>query len=975
VRALGRAVVAVAALAGCRAPVVGERAGGTATVRGPRVAIEDAWLDLHGHVVATLSVTDDEVPLSLDEVTALGPRFTLARLADHPADGLPAWESLLATGKRVVPALRPGGPDDPDVRADVRQPGYESPASLEDLGGGRFRYVLSAAVPAPDPDETLRVGVWLPHVEAPSLRTSSTRDFRPSGGAVEEKDTVLDVSCGRCHGELVVHEGVAGVRLCVTCHTWQNADPYTVDPAALFVPGATTPAAAPNPLELGRMLHRIHRGRDLPTVHRSTWNGVANTTVPSATQLPAPFQPNRPGFARSNPYPGRKYGIVGSDGKERVYARAVALTTFDPSYVLTTGAPLTQNIVEGGLYPRDLRDCAVCHGPADADLDAGPDVPRQGWVVSRWASRRICSGCHPEVWYQASSPAADPVRFPHPGGAQDDDSRCLGCHVTGAGAPKLYAPITEIHVPPARSRRYNKPFAEIVRVEGLQGGAVPKVTFRIYDRVGPLVPSLVAPEPAYEPEGLATGYAGLDPAGTSTSYVPRALPANGSIVIKIVGPTVPDYSLFSSAQLVSPVGGPGDPAYATSTGADEYVYTFGTTLPPGTTGSFVVGMEVRRAYTAPLYRTAGNGDVFLWPYTGENVNESAENVYVYVNTATGRWPPPAGSPEPVPRRTVVDTQKCLACHDRIEFHGGQKHDPRWCVTCHTYDASDVDKRYQYAVRQYPGGPVNVGATFDGVEERSSHFKVMMHRIHTSGREGSASLEGIAPYASYYSKAYFFDRGGYPGDLANCTLCHVGKTYLLESVPGNAPATRANEQATIWHSDGKDAHPADEPAVAPMRAACTGCHATGATFAHVAAKTAGGVETCAQCHSKGPVSVEVAHGLAPLAGGVAATFSSIEAELLVPRCATAACHSGNPPVYAPRLDAGAGYGAMVGVQSGQAAMNVVEPGAPERSYLVYKLRGDATSAGGSGLPMPTDGALDAADVAAIEAWIANGAPND
>jgi hypothetical protein len=323
----------------------------------------------------------------------------------------------------------------------------------------------------------------------------------------------------------------------------------------------------------------------------------------------------------------------------------------------------------------------------------------------------------------------------------------------------------------------------------------------------------------------------------------------------------------------------------------------------------------------------------------------------------------------------VDTQKCLACHDRIEFHGGQKHDPRWCVTCHTSDNTDIDKRYQYAAGQTPGRPVNVGSTLDGVEERSSHFKVMMHRIHTSGRKGPASLEGIAPYASYYSKAYFFDRGGYPADLANCTLCHVGKSYLLEAIPADAPATRGNEQPTIRHSDGSAMHPADEPVSPPMQAACTGCHATGATFAHVAAKTVNGVETCTPCHAKGPVSVEVAHGLAPLAGGVGAAFSSIEAELLVPRCATAACHAGNPPVYAPQLDGGAAYGALVGVPSGQAAMNLVEPGAPERSYLVFKLRGDAASAGGTGAPMPTDGLLDAADVAAIEAWIANGAPND
>jgi hypothetical protein len=295
-----------------------------------------------------------------------------------------------------------------------------------------------------------------------------------------------------------------------------------------------------------------------------------------------------------------------------------------------------------------------------------------------------------------------------------------------------------------------------------------------------------------------------------------------------------------------------------------------------------------------------------------------------------------------------------------------------------YDLT-VNKRVTVAGRLYPGGPVKIGATFDGVEERSTHFKTMMHRIHTGKREGAASLEAIAPYALYFSKAYFFDRGGFPNDLRNCTLCHEGKSYLLESVPADASPTRANEDTTIRHptpiGTGANAHPADEPAMLPLKAACTGCHATGGTFAHVAAKTVGGVETCGQCHVKGAVGVEVAHGLAPASGGGAnAKFSSIVSTILEPRCASTACHAaGATP---PRLDATGAYGAIVGVPSGQSALLVVKANEPAASYLVHKLRGTAASVGGSvATLMPTDGALAPADIAAIEAWIANGAPND
>jgi hypothetical protein len=376
-------------------------------------------------------------------------------------------------------------------------------------------------------------------------------------------------------------------------------------------------------------------------------------------------------------------------------------------------------------------------------------------------------------------------------------------------------------------------------------------------------------------------------------------------------------------------------------------------------------------------------DSFRWPFTHEPVSETADNVWVYVNTALGTWNPTDGSPGAVPRRTVVDQQKCLRCHDRIEFHGPARHQVQWCVTCHTADMADLDKRLSSANagRRYPGGPVRIGATYDGIEERSTQLKMHIHRLHTGNRAGVASLEGIAPYVVYFGKGYFFDRGGFPGDLRNCTLCHLGKSYLLENVPADAPPTRANETAVVYHPStgvGNPAvpfpHPPDEPATPPLQAACLGCHATGPAYSHAAAKTVNGVETCPSCHSKGSEAVELVHGLVkPTSTAVAASFSAIRDQILVPRCATSACHAsgGNYPT----LEAAGAYAALVSAPSFEAAMPLVTPSDVTKSYLDYKLRGDMSSAGGAGAIMPPDGALAPADIAAIEAWIANGAPND
>jgi hypothetical protein len=108
---------------------------------------------------------------------------------------------------------------------------------------------------------------------------------------------------------------------------------------------------------------------------------------------------------------------------------------------------------------------------------------------------------------------------------------------------------------------------------------------------------------------------------------------------------------------------------------------------------------------------------------------------------------------------------------------------------------------------------------------------------------------------------------------------------------------------------------------------------------------------------------------------AATYQGITYGLMVPRCATSACHGGATPVAFPTCDADRWYDAQVGVPSQQApGMNVIEPGDPEQSYLVHKLRGTHGMAGGGGARMPiADAPLDDAEQAAVEAWIASGAP--
>jgi hypothetical protein len=62
--------------------------------------------------------------------------------------------------------------------------------------------------------------------------------------------------------------------------------------------------------------------------------------------------------------------------------------------------------------------------------------------------------------------------------------------------------------------------------------------------------------------------------------------------------------------------------------------------------------------------------------------------------------------------------------------------------------------------------------------------------------------------------------------------------------------------------------------------------------------------------------------------------------------------------------------MVNVPSTQAVMDLVEPGSPDQSWLMVRLRGEEGYQ-----VMPPNDPLSAAELAAVEGWIADGAPND
>ncbi len=797
------------------------------TISGGAVAPITAGNVTTDRVVVSYHVTADGSPASQNQLTAAGvvPTFTVAALGTNPVSGLAGWKSLLRTGSASLTNNPIEGPGTPLANLDTgKQPGSERTGTFEDLGGGDFRYTFLNALPTVPPfnyvpTETMRVGVWLNGAPVADQSTA-TFDFVPAGGTPKVRDTVLDANCNACHGRLVVHGVRHDVRLCLTCHTVQNADPDGIDPAAMALPpfAGVNAMTNPNPLDLGRLVHRIHRGKKLPTLYVASSNTMPAPPLNANSLMPLPFFPGR-----NVPLLGQRFSIIGFRSTELLVGKVINRTDNDQPARL---------LAEGIGYPRDLRDCAACHGGA-------PQADEQWNAISR----RTCGSCHADVWYGAGS--TDPVHFAHLGGPQADDTRCASCHLaTGSPVPpeKLYADTRDVHVPPYLHPSYDRPQIDVVQVQNLSPGSAPTVVFKAHDQGNDISPL------------NTNSFAG-------TSPVPRAL---SRVAITISGPTS-DYATGNFASTNTLPATEAVPLTSVADASGQFSYTFGNVLAASASGTWAVGMEARRSLATVHYNALS--DTFPWPYTGETVTESASNRVQYVDTATGSmW---TGSAEP--RRKVVETSSCNGCHGRLSLHGGLRNEVEYCLMCHAADRSDWTRRPKSAsgnVNLAAVAGVNAFGTYDNREERSVHFKVLVHRIHTGESAGAAGLSAAAPFAVYGnpggSKAvFFFDDVRFPNELANCRLCHVQESYFIEAVPPTALPTVVNETASIQHA-AKLTHGASEPKFGPIQSACMSCHDTGVGRSHASAHTIGGVEACVTCHggTKGLLSVPGVHGLAP-----------------------------------------------------------------------------------------------------------------
>jgi OmcA/MtrC family decaheme c-type cytochrome len=270
-----------------------------------------------------------------------------------------------------------------------------------------------------------------------------------------------------------------------------------------------------------------------------------------------------------------------------------------------------------------------------------------------------------------------------------------------------------------------------------------------------------------------------------------------------------------------------------------------------------------------------------------------------------------------PRRTIVATEKCNACHGALgttsgantlanAFHGGGRNIVEACVTCHDVNkmsASTVmtnglalNESYQFkrmihgihgnSKRTYPfthGNPVMGAFSKEGALTTSGSF--LANQTTTVGGAATTvigagtsvalgtTFETIADMVTQAARAVnpgasatvienYAAEVAWPGVGINCNACHVDNSYKVDRGPLGAVVSKPAGATD----------PMQWLVISPKAASCTACHDSPKAMAHVTsfgqatfanrtqAQSMQTQEICADCHSSGGFKgVDIVHG--------------------------------------------------------------------------------------------------------------------
>ena len=319
------------------------------------------------------------------------------------------------------------------------------------------------------------------------------------------------------------------------------------------------------------------------------------------------------------------------------------------------------------------------------------------------------------------------------------DNECKNCH-TPTAEFDFDASIPGAHVVPNNSASLPGLVTKVLKVDNTTPGSAPTVTFSVMDKAGNPVDISKISQIRVVLAGANTDYQ-TGPGGIRVTEDPSKTPGSNGV----------------------------------------YAYTMTNKIPAAAAGSYTVSIQARNT-------------VVLLPGTAKQTSatDAANPVEYYFSVDRSAV---------APRRVVVATEKCAACHSDLKFiHGGTRNSTQECVLCHN------------------------PSLVDGTSKQSVNFAWQIHSIHRGENLANPYTLGTTNYQEVR----------FPGDLRVCTTCHVNNSYQPDNIGAVAPVASTGGFT---------------PTTLPIAAACQGCHDDRDTASHALANTTSLGESCVACHGQ------------------------------------------------------------------------------------------------------------------------------
>lgn len=312
--------------------------GRNAYLTGPGVKLDvlDTEIDTNGAATVTFRITDEN-GLALDREGiytegAVSVRFVLAWL-DEDAKGEPlqytSYTTKAQTSTITGQTADQGAADEGGIFEEV------------DVTTGTYRYTFGTKIAIQDQTKTHTLGAWATRTfDSVTYSANALFHFLPSGAApTTKRDIVQTALCNACHDPMEAHGGARrDVQLCILCHSPQTVDPDTA-----------------NTVDFPVMIHKIHRGKTLPSVVAGTPYQIIGFQQSvhdySTVAFPQPMQHCDACHA----------GAQADRWKNK--PTMVACTSCHDMISFEEPPPPGKTLHAGGPQP-DNSKCSVCHPPA-----------------------------------------------------------------------------------------------------------------------------------------------------------------------------------------------------------------------------------------------------------------------------------------------------------------------------------------------------------------------------------------------------------------------------------------------------------------------------------------------------------------------------------------------------------------------------------------------------------------------------------